>query len=1604
MGLWMIMAFLIQGQTTDGLMESVRVAPSYFIENRQTVGKTPLAGPGVSAFLDTARGRIYFTKEGFHLGSAQNKDGQTPAAFSFGEVQKKRGDKGPRLDKKTGAPYHYLIGDPSQWQTHLPTYQQLVYPQVWQGIDVTFQGFRDRLEARWILEPNADPGQIQMNLEGLELRLLPNGSVSNTMAAGSMVLSPAKAYQTIEGEKVWVDAAYKILDHGRVQFELGPYQKQFALVISPVITWSAVFGDDTSDKLEAIDFDSNGNILVGGTMQSTSIFALQETFLNPQPSNRNVFITKLDPTGSAPDFSIYLGGNSDEDIVDLAVMPDNSFWVMGKASGVFPVTDGSTNQGFGDLFLTHISADGSTLLFSTLVGGTSAEFPRRMAVSGNRIAIGGETWSTNFPVTGNALDATLGGSRDGFVCVLDSSTNTWIFSSYWGGSDTDQVKGLDFDSASNLILCGETRSSDLTTSNGCYDKSYNGNADGFLTKISNSFALTYSTYIGGPGIDSANDVVVPSSGEAVVTGKAGQAFPTTAGVLDPNADFQDAFLLKMNTTGTGLIFSTALGGSNADEGLFVKELGPYYCLAGTSTSSNFPTSDGSSYAAGGDIFVTILDAMGQLILKSTLQGGQGSDRPSQLKVRNNAPYLVGWTSSMDFPIVGPALQINMRGSEDAFLAYFDTSLNLTYASFLGGEGQDRAESAALDSSGNILVTGSTTSDNFPVTTSQFPFTRNRGADGFISKLSQDGSTLLFSARFGGSGDDTPTALVVDALDEIYIAGTTGSSNFYSTPGAYDVSFGGLTDGFLMKLNSSADSVIYSSYLGSSGWEEIFGLAVHGGVAHVVGRTSSTDFPTTAGAIDTTYQGGINDGFLTKFNTDGNGLLYSSFIGGSMDDRVIAVAADSSATYLTGYTVSSDFPTTAGAFDETYNANRDIFVMRLTNSGALLRSTFLGGNAIEQGQAIMLSGSGPIIAGWTRSANFPTQNAWDSSYNGGSDGVLAKLDANLATLSFSTYLGGSGTDVPTALAEGLNGSIWVAGDNQAGSFPTTPGAYQTVNLGSYDAFAMQFSSTGTTLQYATLLGSSGNDNCRQILAKSDGSIVLAGATGSEDYPITTGAYTTSSRGALDVSITMLCPAPTPGPISGPLNVCETLPSVSYSILALPGVSVYQWSVPAGAVILSGQTTTSITVDMNGNGGEISVQAEVACGLSEKTSIQVAIDAAVGAVGTVEGASSFCQNDVNTYSVVPVANASNYVWTVPSGSVIQSGQGTPSITVQMGNAGGDVFVDVSNTCSSEASPAKALSIIPALSDLGPVTSSGPYCPNTGGYTFSVPALAGATDYQWTVPVDATITSGQGSNTIVVEFGIAFGNVSVAAANACDATAASSTYVAFSSDLQFTQHPETQFSCSGQDITFSVAVDGSPPIQLQWYKDGMPLAEFGSTLTLTNISSADEGSYQCLAEGPCFSEFSNAAGLFLEGIPTLAMNPPARALGLRDPVYQLDITCGTPPYTLNWITDPIASVVLQGDGIVMNPPPTETTFIQCDYTDSAGNGTFSAYGLLLVAQDPLYRDLNQDGCNNLHDLWLLMQSWQSAEANDPNGDGWIDIRDFLYINLDDPLNCPL
>ncbi len=489
--------------------------------------------------------------------------------------------------------------------------------------------------------------------------------------------------------------------------------------------------------------------------------------------------------------------------------------------------------------------------------------------------------------------------------------------------------------------------------------------------------LVYSTFLGGNDDDNPEGIAVDAAGNAYVSGYTYSVdFPTKNPMQAERAGSQDAFVVKLNSNGSDLVFSTYLGGNSieSDTDIALDEGGNIY-VAGLTVSDNFPTVNPlqPARAGTGDVFVAKLNGNGSALIFSTYLGGGGFDRNASLKLASEGDILItGITDSTNFPVVNafqPAhaptilspclplipgcVRLPYDGDEDAFVAKLNGDGSaLVFSTYLGGSRGDDAHDLAIDGNGDIYVVGVTGSTDFPTANplqaakaGPETFANNTAYDAFVTKFNANGA-LVYSTYLGGNSNDFGNAISLDQAGNVYLLGRAHSPDF-PTVAPLKSTLSGSSDLFVAKLNRTGSAILYSTYLGGSSVEEAEDLKVDAqGNAYIIGYTESTDFPTVNAIQSVLNPGGpcktfsssspLADVIVAKLNASGSSLVYSTFIGGNCIDRGTAIDIDSSGNaYVAGSTISDNFPVTPGAFQTdnkhpAFSSALDAFILKIGN--------------------------------------------------------------------------------------------------------------------------------------------------------------------------------------------------------------------------------------------------------------------------------------------------------------------------------------------------------------------------------------------------------------------------------------------------------------------------------------------------------------------------------------------------------------------------------------------------------------------------------------------------------------------------------------------------
>jgi hypothetical protein len=623
------------------------------------------------------------------------------------------------VDELPGKSNYFIGNDPSKWRTNVPNYAKVEYRDVYPGINLVHYGNGGQLEHDFVVSPGADPRAIRFAIEGADkLELDAQGDLVLHAGGSEARLRKPVIYQETGGLRQEVAGGFVLRGQSAIRnpksaisFEIGPYDATRLLVIDPVLVYSTYF---TAGQAIAVDLAGNAYVCGGETV-------------------------------------------------------------------------------------AKIKADGSALVYSTVIGGASCN---GIAVDASGSAyVTGYTSSTNLPTVSPLQAIHGGGYSDAFVAKLNAAGSALVYATYLGGSGYDSGSSIAVDSFGNAYVTGYTNSTNFPTANALQPAYGGGIYDAFVAKLNAAgSALVYSTYLGGSVEDRGQGIAVDSSGNAYVTGCTNSTnFPTASPLQANSGGGRDAFVAKLNAVGSALVYSTYLGGSGDDRGngIAADSSGNAYVTGGI-TSANFPTAGPLQATNGGgvgwDAFVSKLNAAGSALVYSTYLGGDGEDSGDGIAVDSSGnAHVTGYTYSSNFPTASP-LQATLSGVSDAFVAKLNAAGSaLVYSTYLGGSGYDNGYGIAVDSSGNVYVMGSTSSTDFPTVG---PVQASGGS--FVAKIAEQGPACTYSisptsqsfSSSGGSGSvtvATQTSCVWGATSNAaWLTITSGSSGSGNGAVSYSV--------------------------------------------------------------------------------------------------------------------------------------------------------------------------------------------------------------------------------------------------------------------------------------------------------------------------------------------------------------------------------------------------------------------------------------------------------------------------------------------------------------------------------------------------------------------------------------------------------------------------------------------------------------------------------------------------------------------------------------------------------------------------------------------------------------------------------------------------
>jgi YD repeat-containing protein len=587
--------------------------------------------------------------------------------------------------------FNYFLGEnPANWRTNVKAYSRVVYKEVYPNIDLAYYGNGRELEYDFIVKPGADPEKITLNFEGASrIEKTPEGDLRIYSGLNFIRQLAPTIYQLDEtGNRRIIRGGYVLRSENEISFQLWEtYDPAKNLIIDPIVSFVTWFGESTNTEIHDVELDNQGYIYLVGRGR---IPIVGTPYMGTPQGINDAFVAKMNPAGTALSYTTYIGGANNDGGYGLALDNTGNAYLTGEAGAGFPIspTVGAyqgTNRGLQDAFAAKINPTGTALLFSTYIGGSSTELAKGIALdSSNNVFVSGSTNSTNLTTTIGAYQTSNRGGVDAFVVKLNPTGTSALYATYVGGSSNENywydvvggIGDLVVDSSGHAYITGDTRSSNLITTTGVYQSSYAGGVDAFLVKLNpTGTGAVYATYLGTGGEEHGSKVRVDATGHAYVVGTASSGtFPNTGG---RSCQGLDAFVTKFNPTGTGLVYSTCIGGT----------------------------------------------------------------------------------------------------------------------------GHDQADALAIDSAGHAYIAGFTnfTNNGFPITPGAYKTTHTDPNSFHVTKLSPNGNTILYSTFLNDHSYGSATSVAVDNQGNVIVAGMVDSNSFVTTPGVYQPSVRGFTEGFVVKL-------------------------------------------------------------------------------------------------------------------------------------------------------------------------------------------------------------------------------------------------------------------------------------------------------------------------------------------------------------------------------------------------------------------------------------------------------------------------------------------------------------------------------------------------------------------------------------------------------------------------------------------------------------------------------------------------------------------------------------------------------------------------------------------------------------------------------------
>lgn len=1417
------------------------------------------------AFLYTGEGSVAYGATGAFIAvatEASAKHGTSAellrSGFHSAQAQK-RGTQPKLKDAKT-MQVNWLRGAQSNWRTGVTVYDTLVYEQVWQGIDLEYRATDGGLVPRIVAAKAANLSQVVLDTGTQALTINGKGHLEARLGDVTLTFGKLRAYQMVAGKRVNIDAQYRVLENGRFGYELnGSYKRGEGVTIHPDIVWSK--------------------------------------YVKSYVPNQGTF-------------------------TDMAIDSLGNSYFVGNANGVdAPLNSGAFQTtyagGESDVIVMKLNAAGTTILYTTLLGGSGTDEGYGIAVdAAGQAAIYGRTASDDFPVTAGSHDDSLQGNRDLFVTKLDANGSTLIFSSYLGGTTREEPTAVCVDSNGHVIVTGLTLSSDFPTTGGAYQTTYDASSSKcFVSKFDGSTGqLLASTFLGGTTESQGNDLAVDAMDAIVVGGfTEDNDFPITGLAHGTGISDRRAFAAKLSNDLTNLIWSTVLGGPNYDEAsaIALDSDGNVY-LAGYTQSSSFPTTSGAyreTFESSYERFITKLSPDGQSLVYSSFFGN-GNVIVDDMVVDSLGRAILANTFRAPATSSGGGYQAPFADGETVVVSAFNAAgSDLEFTAVLGGRSEDAGMAIGLDQSGNIQVMGKTRSSEFPTTEDALYDVVAGREDSFLSKLNPTGSTLVYSSILQRSEISERFRLLIDPSDKPVIVIDLASSDNFATPGSVDDTFNGKWDIGIMKLDADATQVEWATFVGGRDTERTLDVDIDdSGNIYVLAETYSTDFPTTTRASGTDPP--LPVGYtLAKISATGDQLLFSSYLVGDYEYtryRGLAVGHNNQ-VYLAGITAEKDFPVTDGAYDtifgdgNPYNNFFDLFLYSLdTQNGNVLYSTFLGGARSEELIDMDVDQQGRVIvAGATSSMDYPTTiDAYKvakfiNSY--AEVGFISKMSSDGSDLVFSTFLGQEIYDIELdsedniyAMTRAKRGELGVPISSFLSDYHNvvhlSAEGDRILNNYTYDK------------KYFSI----------NIELKSDNAVARLVYSNDDSLPVTDGTSATESN----THLSFLNPDLQEFSFGSFFDTSDGGRIVDFKIdsddnLVLLGMFNYNNSTVKPEIFEIGTQQSIFLTNVlpeNCQGPTARILLLEECCLPNPTVIHWCQDYPYQFRTEVAGTGPLRYQWYKDGQPVPGANQAQFTI---DGSIADEGA---------------YYCEVSSACS--------------------------------------------------------VTTTQ-----TINFETSFGFPLIEEPQ--DMTVCTDAYVRLDTKI------------IGGTADFYYKVDGQP--YFSWTDDREAYADFLMTPIM-------DGNHYVEIDMNCGLMATTGAQItWAPGTMTMNLDPGTQGPGLGLPRFDLGIGCPDMQHGISVDVTPDIPFELENGVVTLSEQPTHDVVIDVTVDYGQYNPVIEATGYYLHTQSTGLLDVNGDGCNTEADLIALAALWRETYENDGDGDQLITVRDFLYLPANNPGACP-